>query len=232
MSQSFSTHYAPTIGELNRAFGEEIDALGGSVTGCYDDGERLFMRAVLPLADDVAPGDTINAGIAVRTSGPVVFVHPYTMRQVCTNGAISAQATQSVRIERVAHNGIVVPTYDSAATLARFADAIQSCASPDAFLQATDDMRSAMHTPVNLGIQFLEAMNQVSPAVGRSLMNHVFDELQREEEHTLFAYMNAITATARDTADPEMRWYLEELGAAVIARVRSPREALVTSLAG
>jgi hypothetical protein len=31
----------------------------------------------------------------------------------------------------------------------------------------------------------------------------------------MFGFMNAVTAVARDTRDPETRWRLEELGGAV-----------------
>ena len=225
-------NYGPTTQQLADAFTEEIQALGGRQSDCYDDGDRLFIRSVLALTDDVAPGDTINGGIAVRAAGPSIFVHPYTMRQVCTNGAIMATATQSVRIERVAHHGIVVPSYDIDAILSQFADAICACAAPEAFLQATNDMRASMHTSLNLGMHFLQMMNRLPVATGRELMHQVFAEMANDDEHTLFEYMNAITATARDTRDPEARWYLEEMGGSLIARVQTSTDAVAMSVAG
>src|SRR5437773_11649093 len=81
------TSYLPSTEEVAVAFTEEVSALGGSVSDNYDDGSRLFMRALLDAQADVRPGDAIRAGIALRTTGPIVAVHPYTYRQVCSNGA-------------------------------------------------------------------------------------------------------------------------------------------------
>jgi len=225
-------NYGPTTQQLADAFTEQVRALGGYRSDCYDDGERLFIRSVLPLTDDVGPGDTINGGIAIRADGLSIFVHPYTMRQVCTNGAIMATATQSVRIERVAHDGIVIPSYDIDAILARFTDAVAACAEPDVFLQATGDMRASMHMSFNLGMHFLQMMDRLPIAAARELMRHVLAEMANDDEHTLFDYMNAITATARDTRDPEARWYLEEMGGSLIARAHASTDAVAMSLAG
>jgi hypothetical protein len=225
-------HVAPTTKELDDAFASEVRSLGGYIADRFADGDRLFMRAVLPLTDDVTPGDTINGGIAIRVAASAIFVHPYTMRQVCTNGAISAHATQSVRIDRVTHDGILIPSYEIDATLVRFIDAIHGCAAPEAFRQATDDMRAAVHTPFNLGISFLQALDGLQPTMRRALMRVVLDRMGRDDDQTMFDYMNAITATAREADDPEVRWCLEEIGGTVMARVGEPSPEIALSLAG
>ena len=228
MSFTDGNCYGPTTQELNDAFVAEVDSLCGYVSDCYDDGDRLFMRAVLPLADDVAPGDRIHNGIAIRAAGSAVFVHPYTLRQVCTNGAVMAQATQSVRIERVAHNGVVVPTYDVVMTIARFAEAVRDCATPAAFAQSIDAMRGAMSTPLNVAINLGQILHRAPPGIARSVLNMVFREFENETrgDGTAFELANVVTATARETTDPEARWQLEELGGSLMADVGASRRSI------
>jgi hypothetical protein len=96
-----STSFLPSTEEIALAFADEIASLGGSVSDSYDDGRRLFMRAILPPETEVRPGDTINAGVAWQTTGPIAGVYPYTFRRVCTNGAIAAHVTHAKHIVRV-----------------------------------------------------------------------------------------------------------------------------------
>jgi hypothetical protein len=112
MAFSDGVHYGPSTQTSNDVFAAGIDALGGVVSDVYQDDTRLFMRAILPTADDVSHGDTVRAGVAMRVAGPSISVHPYTFRQVCSNGAVMAQATRSVHIERIWHDGVVIPEYD------------------------------------------------------------------------------------------------------------------------
>ena len=88
-------HRGP-VGRLLR----RVIAGGGTVTDTLDDGVRLFTRAILPAVREVRPGDGLRGGVAVRATGDDLRVHPYVFRLVCKNGAISARATQSWRIER------------------------------------------------------------------------------------------------------------------------------------
>ena len=75
-------------------------------------------------------------------------------------------------------------------------------------------------------------MDRLPAAVGRELMHHIFAEMSSDDEHTLFSYVNAITATARDTRDPEIRWYLEEMGGALMTRADALTDDPALSLAG
>jgi hypothetical protein len=226
---SFSDHYGPTTQELHDLFVDEIGSLGGFVSDCYENDSCLIMRGVLPVADDVVPGDTIRGGIAVRAVRAAIFVHPYTLRQVCTNGAVMAQATQSVRLERVEHDGIVVPGYEIDAVTAQFSAAIRRCAEPVAFIQSVDDMRSAMHTEVNMALGFLPMIARFPAHIAQSLVRHVFETWAGDR--SVFGLMNAVTAFARETPDPETRWSLEELGGSLPARIRQPTVDLTPSMA-
>ena len=232
MAFSDGVHYGPATQELSDAFTDVIESLGGFVSDCYDDGSCLFLRSVLPVSDEVGPGDTIRGGIAVRVAGPAIDVHPYTLRQVCTNGAVMAQATQSVRLERVQHDGIVIPSYDVSVVAAQFTEAIHACATPDAFIQSVDDMRDAVSNEVNFALHVLPMADRLPPRFAHAIMTAVFEEWRSAADRSAFGMMNAITAVARDTSNSETRWTLEAYGGSLPARVRAPKPDFAPSMAG
>ncbi len=84
-----------TTGELATIFADEIAAHAGTVTDKFDDGARLFLRAVLPAEQEVKSRDRVQAGVALRATADDVWVHPYVFRQICSNGAIIAHAIET-----------------------------------------------------------------------------------------------------------------------------------------
>ena len=84
-----------TTAMVKTVFAEEIAALDGKVSDTFDDGERLFVRSILPGVEEVRAKDCVEGGVALRMSGGEAWVHPYVVRQVCSNGAIMAQAIET-----------------------------------------------------------------------------------------------------------------------------------------
>lgn len=91
----------PTTQDLRAVAVEEVGLVGGSELDCFEDGDRLFLRTILPMVRHVRPRDTVQGGVALMTIGEEIRVHPYTFRQVCRNGAIMAEAIQTRRVQRV-----------------------------------------------------------------------------------------------------------------------------------
>src|SRR5262245_23209996 len=85
--------------DLQSIFAQEIAARCGEVLETFDDGERLFTRSVLPRVREVRSRDQVQGGVALKSAQGSVWVHPYLFRQVCRNGAILAQTTQTRLIE-------------------------------------------------------------------------------------------------------------------------------------
>ena len=81
----------PAPQEICAIVTEELALVGGTISDAYEDGERLFLRSLLPMADQVRPKDVIQGGIAVMADEAEIHVHPYLLRQVCRNGAIMPQ---------------------------------------------------------------------------------------------------------------------------------------------
>ena len=217
-----STTFLPTTAEISALFATEIAALGGAVSDDrYDDGQRLFVRAVLPPVQPVRPGDAVNGGVALRVAERVVAVHPYTFRQVCANGAIVSQARRGRQLSRVE---LASATEFVTAALDEIRLTIRACASDDAFTAAVDEMRSASAMAVEDAIALMPMLRRASDAIREHLFAHIVSRYEREGDRSAYGLMNAVTAVARDTRDPEEKWRLEELGGSVPALVRlAPR---------
>ena len=81
----------PTTQEICSVAGEELSRAGGTILDRYDDGERLFLRSVLPMVREVRPGDAVKGGVALMTTDEEIRVHPSPFRQACRNGMIAAE---------------------------------------------------------------------------------------------------------------------------------------------
>lgn len=221
MSTTDQPDYQPAMSNIRETFEDEITSLGGSVADVFDDGQRLFARAVLDSQTEVRLGDAIKAGVAIRASGPEIFVHPYTVRQVCINGAIAAHALESRRIERPESTGVFVSSYDVAMTLHVLRNAIRECATKEAFETAAEEMRSALEVQAEMALHLLPLLAR-APHMAEHLIPQIFARFAETDDRSVFALMNAVTSVARDTRDPEARWSLESVGGSIPARLRAP----------
>jgi len=210
-----STSYLPSTEEIALLFTDELRAIGGSVSESYDDGSRLFIRALLPKEGEVRPGDPVSAGVALRAMGPVVEVCPYTLRRVCTNGAVAAHVKHGRGIRRVENP---TATEFVAAATDEIRLAIHQCAAPEAFTTVLDEMRLASTVAAQLMIQALPMLARQPNEYTAELVRLLSEEFARANDETLYGVMNAITAVARETRDPDERWRLEVYGGSIPAR--------------
>ncbi len=77
-----------TTREIKEIFADEIETASGRMSDVFDDGARIFLRAVLAGEKQVQPRDRVQGGVAVCATSEDIWVHPYVFRQVCSNGAI------------------------------------------------------------------------------------------------------------------------------------------------
>lgn len=193
-------------GWIKAAFADEVAAQGGTVTDAYDDGARLFARAVLARGADVGPGDRVRGGVAVKAAGGEVCVHPYVFRLVCRNGAITARVTGTRHL-----TGLDACDPDAAAAVR---EAVRACCAGDAFAEAAAGMRTARERQAELGLAVLPLLSRF-PGRGAGVLRAVMDQFFGGDDRSRFGLMNAVTAVARDEADPEVRWGLEEFGGGI-----------------
>lgn len=232
MTASYRPEYRPFAHDVRGVFADEIRTLGGVVADAFQIDDRFIGRGVLQVDSEIRPGDVVKGGVAVRVSGPEILVHPYTFRVVCTNGAIAAYALGTTRIERIEVASAFQSTYESERTLIEVAEAVRACAAPEIFMTVADDMRAATDMRTN------EVLNRTSivarwpeDLLQRSL-GHILNRYLTDGDSSGFGWFNAITAEARDTPDPDIRWRLETFGGECLAAVRGWRSGHAEPLGG
>jgi hypothetical protein len=210
----------PMAAMIRDVFTEEIEEAGGEVSDAIDQEGWLFLRSVLPASLDVRRGDQVRAGVALRASEQELWAHPYVFRQVCSNGAIFAQAVQSRRVENLED----LPADDAEEAIRA---AVQACCAPEAFETSVAGMRSSTHDQADeqLALRTVSLLLSLPRIAGRrgaqpdrELLRMVFEIIGRfreQEDRSRFALVNAVTAAARDVRAPALRWRLEELGGAL-----------------
>jgi hypothetical protein len=203
----------PTTRELLDLLSDEVARCGGGVSNVCDDGTCLYARAVLPATREVGPGDRLQGGVALRADEAEIGVHPYVFREVCKNGAIFAQVVGTRVIRRDECDFVVLP---------QVAEAVGACCRDEAFAEAAEQMRSARNARANMALNLAPSLSKLPPEQIQPFLRDVFAQLVREKNRTQYGLMNAVTATARETRDPELRWRMEELGGAVVAPGRQP----------
>jgi hypothetical protein len=208
----------PETTAIRDAFSRAVADAGGTVTDAYIDGHRLFLRSTFPDAREVKPGDWTNHGVALRTRDDEILVHPYLFRQVCRNGSILARAVETRRIERFEFASR--PGQEESA-LVEVREAVRECSGEHVLAEATDRLREMVDREADLALSYLPAITRMPP----DQAPHWFDAIQRRfargADRTMYGLMNVITALARDVADPDARWRLEEMGGGMLA-VLSP----------
>lgn len=199
-----------TTQEIRSIFAEEITAVDGSVPDTFDDGTRLFLRSVLPGERAVGERDLVQGGVALRASATEIWIHPYVFRQVCRNGAIIAQAIQTRHLAQDQFEFAEGPDIASA-----LGEAIRACCSEDAFHVAADAIRSSREKEADFALAMMPMIARLPAGVGAEILSMIMGQFRDERDQSRFGLMNAVTAVARETRDPEMRWRLEEFGGGI-----------------
>jgi hypothetical protein len=197
-----------TTAEVLEVFSEEVLVLGGRVTDSIDDGRRLFARSVLPGIEEVRRGDGVQGGVAVKALEGEVWLFPYVFRLVCRNGAIIAETVGSWSIAALHQQ-------EPYAVLQSIREGVGICCGKEVFAENVRKMRTACEVQADFALTMLPMLSRLSGHGQREILAHIMNQFFREKDHSQFGLANAITAIARDTRDPELRWNLEEFGGAV-----------------
>ena len=198
-----------SFASVSEIFDQEIATRSGKVLGVFQDETRLFARSVLPSVAEVLPEDRLQGGVALRATESDIWLSPYIFRQVCSNGAIMAHTLQTQHLSTLDWEDTTV----AACTLR---EAIRACCEPEAFATSVEEFRSATRVSADHALSLLALLHQ-SGLSDTNLYREIMDQFFREADRTRFGLTNAVTAVARETRDPEVRWRLEELGGAIAA---------------
>jgi len=209
----------PDTKQIKAIFEEQIDSMNGTVTDAFDDGSILYLRSVLPQADEVRKGDALRAGVALRADDTEALVHPYTFRLVCSNGAIVAQALETRRIEIDAN----APEWELQQAHDQIREAVCACAEPEVFTRQIGQLRTAAEQQADVILNLLPFLRRMPIHSAAQLVQSIRSRFEAEGDRTTYGLMNAVTSTARDTRDPHLRWQLEEIGATIPAQLLRSR---------
>jgi hypothetical protein len=194
--------------EVEGIFTREVELAGGQLADRFSDGTLLLLRAVTPRAGEVQRGDRVQGGVALRSDCEHVYVHPYVFRQVCTNGAIRAQAIETAHIDL-----LEVPYGRDVAEELR--EAVVRCLGRDVLSQSVSEMRSALEREADIALHVLPWLSQHQAALPARLARQIARRFVQSRDRSHYGLMNAVTSVARDTTDARTRWRLEELGGGV-----------------
>ncbi|OWK42337.1 hypothetical protein [Fimbriiglobus ruber] len=202
------SHAGPTTAQLLATFTDEVKAHQGRVTDTADDGRRLLARSVLPGLKDVRLGDRLQGGVALRAVGGEVWVHPYLFRLVCQNGAIVARTVGTRHL-------VGLEASDPRESLQAVREAVAACCDPDVFADTFDRVRTASETAADFALTMMPMLSRLAALGASHLMERITDQFFRDGDLSQFGLANAVTATARETRDPDLRWNLEEFGGGI-----------------
>jgi hypothetical protein len=202
----------PDVAEL---FATEVERVGGRITDMFADATRLFARSVLKMRTEVRYGDVVEGGVAVRVAGQEVWVRPYLFRLACGNGAIMATSDEAEHLD-LATLGDVEHQREHVQA------AIACCGSQDTFLSSSGSLRALATYRPDTALTAMSMLVRHLNDVPNNTMLDIMEHLRMESDRGAFGIMNAVTAVARDTRDPEHRWRLEEIGGGVPAMLVQP----------
>jgi hypothetical protein len=220
--------FQPTSQDIRNYFASEITAMGGAIADEFCRPERLFVRAILPIASEVTPRDIVHGGMALRTVQGSVLIHPYVFREVCLNGTIVPQVLETRAVNLLP---VVEPPFALDSVFRDIGELVRRCARPEVFAKAVKSFREARFSPVEDAMTMISMFSHwKESSIPQEVFDDILDRLEQESDKTRYGLMNAVTSVARDTQDPELRWDLEELGGGVAAlsesgAPESPREA-------
>ncbi len=194
--------------------------------------KRMYVKTFLPgIEIPVTPkvGDVIRGGVIFSNSevgSGSLYVYPYTDRLICLNGMVHTDFGQR-RIhvgKRIESTEEAYELYsdetmrlDDAAFFAKCADTVRACLTDAVFEQIAQQMRDLAAITVEgnpvAAVEILSKQHSLSGDEGDAMMHHLI----QGGDLSAWAYVNAITATARDLEDADRRTELEMLAGRLTA---------------
>ena len=195
-----------TTARVLAVFAEEVRARRGEVTQTFDDGKRLFSRAVLLPVAEVGPGDQVRGGVAIKATGDGVWLYPYTFRRICSNGAIA--------VRRLEERPIADPHLQQPElVLEAIRSTVEACSKTEVFTGAVGEMRRGREaTAIDLLLLILPLLSGSSDLVSGLIERSVREKKAPET--------NTPRATALEV--PESEAILSALMPALFQRSAQP----------
>ncbi len=181
----------------------------------------LYIKAVdTTLLAEIREGDNVQGGLIIRNSevGASAFrVEPFILRQICSNGLIGEYALKKVHLGRQTELGEIdwsdeTRDLEDKLIWTKARDVIRQTFDRTIFSSWVTKLQESTEIPIEKPIR---AANNIAKLAFLS-------ELQKESllayfvEHTKYGLVNAMTAVARDTSNPDEQVRLEEAAGKVL----------------
>jgi len=205
----------PTLDTILSIFREETALLGGEEYQPFQDGDILIVRSIFSLESDVRPGDTIRAGLGLFASETDIQVYPYTFREVCKNGAVSANTMACHQLLRQETWQADTGEQRDCDIERELREVIKQMAEPALFHEWINNMKASTNFMADLVLMLLPAFDEMDIPP-----KHLIDLIRRfydGDDQSGYGLMNSVTSVARDEPDPENRWKLESIGGQIPA---------------
>ena len=201
-------HDTLTTEAILDVFTAEVENCHGRVADTFHDGQRLIVRSLLPHVGDARPKDSMQGGLALRATDEELWLHPYLFRRVCRNGAVMAQAIESLHVECLGSY-----TLEEGTVMLR--EAIAQCAEEQVFTRSMHQIRTSATIEADTLLNLIPHLTHFRRAGMERILGEILSRFSGERDRTVFGLMNAVTSVARDTQDPDDRWRLEEMGGGI-----------------
>ncbi|MGO8753222.1 MAG: hypothetical protein ACLQNE_45370 [Thermoguttaceae bacterium] len=138
-----------------------------------------------------------------------VKIRHFVYRRVCRNGAVIPQSVSGQSFSRAEDDA---SSHLVTEILAGIRDAVQQGLNKRVFETVASHIRAASQRQAEPSLlSFLRRLLETSVQAPR-IQTEIFRRFNAETDKSVFGLMNAVTSTARDESNPEVRWRLEELG--------------------
>jgi hypothetical protein len=206
----------PVIGEMPDA----------RVESCEVTDNKLYLKIVNPrLQMDVAPGDTVQAGVLISNSEVglgSVSVTPLVYRLVCSNGMVINDAGQRKNhVGRVSEESWELFSdetliADDRAFMMKLRDIVRSAVDMAKFAFIVGKMREAAEAKINAPISGVVELSARQFGLREDEKDSVLEHLIRGNDLSAYGLSGAITRAAQDAESYDRSTELERIGWQVV----------------
>lgn len=210
------------LDQIWSAFALKLAEVGGELGRSTTHSGRLYAYGNLLQFAEVAPDDVHEGGVALRASADEIWIHPYIVRKTRVNGAIVAQLLEAEPI--VPEDGATPESVKQA-----IAEAVRRCSMEATFRAGIERIKLARGRPGFGPTHAMDLFVHLNDQLASRVLRRILRRFARERDYSAFGLMDAVTSTARDVDDPELRWQLETIGGE-IASPPAPKSYVTANL--
>lgn len=205
--------------EVIKAAGEKATEYGAQVVQCHLTDTRMFVKLVVPHeVHEVRAGDKLIQGICFSNSevGAGSFrAEPFIMRLLCKNGMIGMDKLARVhlgsRMEEGMYKSTGTENLETETLYSQIKDLVEGVFDKVKFEEWIDKIQQTTEVHLNNpsdAVKNIVKEYKITEQETESILN----AMMGEGDNTQYGLVNAITATAREHENQNMRIELERIG--------------------